>query len=537
MKTPLPYVRDSFLLENVLSPTECDRLIASAELAGYRPDEPLGGQQGGSILVDHGIYNATGIVRDERRSLRQVSDEPDEDIMPLLPPQHTIPFPGCRCPLFNLYQQKEAELLKTMFKNYVKFPTLQRGSDGNVIVDFHPEYIDFSAKAAERHMSSTSPVLTAIFGHYASILQNGDQVWLADGLGTCYTMKLLRKAMNSVIPGATLRLVGYSDDILPIQAKFENKKGQNTCTERDFKEIYKSKDLLYLRTAKISWLMIDAINNGYVEFRAMIYGVNPKRYWIDILTMAHGWAIDYFNSRGLSVIFTLTLIKSPHFCAVNRGCALGQRLSMDSAVTKFLGVEKKCTYFQDTDFTKLHFGSGEFNPMLEFFREWTPEDRVITKLSSITLSKFLTAYLSNWNGEIIKYLNSIGNKIISPNDITIQQLASYYGHTGGKGNLGKKKTEEHRANISAGNLGKKKTEEHRANIHGRPIQVDKWIDNLARVKMFIDTEGRLPRLGAGDADEKKHARWIKSNKHREKGTNREQLMRRDIPLAFIRTFR
>ena len=108
-------------------------------------------------------------------------------------------------------------------------------------MDFHPEYIDFSAKAAERHMSSTSPVLTAIFGHYASILQNGDQVWLFDGLGTCYTMKLLRKAMNSIIPRATLRLVGYSDDILPIQAKFENKNGKATYTERDFKEIYQSK--------------------------------------------------------------------------------------------------------------------------------------------------------------------------------------------------------------------------------------------------------------------------------------------------------
>ena len=178
------------------------------------------------------------------------------------------------------------------------------------------------------------------------------------------------------------------------------------------------------------WLMIDAICSGYLEFRAMIYGVNPGRYWIDIPTMAHGWAVDYFNSWGRSVIFTLTLIKSPHFCAVNRGCALGQRLSMESAVTEFLGVEKKCTYFQDTDFTKLHFSSGEFNPMLDFFGEWTPEDRVTTKLSSITLSKYLTTYLSNWNGEIIKYLNSIGNQIISPNDITIQQLASYYGHTG-----------------------------------------------------------------------------------------------------------
>jgi hypothetical protein len=92
-----------------------------------------------------------------------------------------------------------------IFKDHVKFPTLQRGSDGNVIVDFHPEYFDPSATAAERLLSTTSPVLTALFGHYAFILQNGDQVWLVDGFGTCYTMN--------------------------IQAKFENKKGQATCTE------------------------------------------------------------------------------------------------------------------------------------------------------------------------------------------------------------------------------------------------------------------------------------------------------------------
>jgi len=118
--------------------------------------------------------------------------------------------------------------------------------------------------------------------------------------------------MNSIISGATLRLVGYSDDILPIQAKFENKNGKATCTERDFKEIYQSKCLLHLRTVKIMWLMIDAICNGYLEFRAMIYGVNPGRYWIDILMMAHGWAIDCCNSQGPSVIFKLTLISNLH---------------------------------------------------------------------------------------------------------------------------------------------------------------------------------------------------------------------------------
>jgi len=62
IKSPLPYVYGSFLLENVLSPLECDRLIAMAETAGYHPDEPLAGQPGASILahacvwiVDHAL--------------------------------------------------------------------------------------------------------------------------------------------------------------------------------------------------------------------------------------------------------------------------------------------------------------------------------------------------------------------------------------------------------------------------------------------------------------------------------------------------
>jgi hypothetical protein len=133
------------------------------------------------------------------------------------------------------------------------------------------------------------------------------------------------------------------------------------------------------------------------------------------------------------------------------------------------------------------------------------------------LSKFLTTYLSNWNGEIIKYLNSIGNQIISTNDITTQQLASFYGHTGGKGNLGKKRTEEQRANIA-----------------GRPTQDVKWRDNLASAKTFIDTEDRMPNAKAGDVEEKRLGNWIASNKNRERGTKseRELLMKREIPLAY-----
>lgn len=51
IKRPLPYVHNSFLLENVLSPEECARMIAAAETAGYYPDEPLAGQPGESILA------------------------------------------------------------------------------------------------------------------------------------------------------------------------------------------------------------------------------------------------------------------------------------------------------------------------------------------------------------------------------------------------------------------------------------------------------------------------------------------------------
>jgi hypothetical protein len=160
--------------------------------------------------------------------------------------------------------------------------------------------------------------------------------------------------------------------------------------------------------------------------------------------------------------------------------------------------------------------------MLEFFREWTPEDRVITKLSSITLSKFLNTYLSNWNGKIIKYLNSIGNQITSTYDITIQQLASYYGHTGGKGNQGKKKTEEHPANISAGQSDKFYAA--RAQSHA-----DKWLVNLSKVKTFIADEGRTPRQTSSDAGERKLAVWITQSKVY---NEREQLMRRDIPSVF-----
>jgi hypothetical protein len=81
-----------------------------------------------------------------------------------------------------------------------------------------------------------------------------------------------QQAMNSVIHGITLCSVHYSDDILPIQAMFENEEGMATCTECDFikKILDQANHFMFLRRFKIMWLMIDVINdNGYVEFRAI----------------------------------------------------------------------------------------------------------------------------------------------------------------------------------------------------------------------------------------------------------------------------
>jgi hypothetical protein len=59
---------------------------------------------------------------------------------------------------------------------------------------------------------------------------------------------------------------------------FEKELGQATCTDHDFiKKILvdQANHFMLLRRIKIMWLMIDAIDNGYVEFRAMIYGGHP----------------------------------------------------------------------------------------------------------------------------------------------------------------------------------------------------------------------------------------------------------------------
>ena len=166
------------------------------------------------------------------------------------------------------------------------------------------------------------------------------------------------------------------------------------------------------------------------------------------------------------------------------------------------------------------------NPMLHFFGEWSKDERESTKMSSLTMDdvpSYVSSYFTKWSANIIEYVSTIGNQICL-SDLTIQHLASYYGHRGGKGNLGKHLTAEHRANISMAISGKVST--------GR---LNKWRDNLASAKTCIDTKERMPNKIAGDVEERRLGIWIANNKGYEKGTNseREQLMRRQILLAFV----
>ena len=92
---------------------------------------------------------------------------------------------------------------------------------------------------------------------------------------------------------------------------------------------------------------------------------------------------------------------------------------MDSAVTELLGVYE-CNYFRDTDFPRYSRESREQSSqisvsiMLQFFSEWTEDERVRTKMSSLSMDNvpnYVSSYFTKWNPYIIEYVSTIGNQI------------------------------------------------------------------------------------------------------------------------------
>jgi len=115
--------------------------------------------------------------------------------------------------------------------------------------------------------------------------------------------------------------------------------------------------------------------------------------------------------------------------------------------------------------------------MVRFSRKWTREEREFRKLSLLLtdeIPKSVFSYFTKWSDFIAKDASSRCGIQISGSDITIQQLTVYFAHRGGKGNLGKKRSADHRAkmnqamdhraNMSKAKMGKKRSAETRAKM-------------------------------------------------------------------------
>jgi hypothetical protein len=62
--------------------------------------------------------------------------------------------------------------------------------------------------------------------------------------------------------------------------------------------------------------------------------------------------------------------------------------------------------------------------MLHFFGEWSKDERESTKMSSLSLNKYVSAYFTKWNAYVIEFVSTIGNQICFSDLFTIQHLAS-----------------------------------------------------------------------------------------------------------------
>ena len=101
--------------------------------------------------------------------------------------------------------------------------------------------------------------------------------------------------------------------------------------------------------------------------------------------------------------------------------------------------------------------------MVNFFGEWTREEREVTKMSMLSIDqipKSVFSYYTKWSDYIAKEASCRCGFQISVSDITVQHLTVYFASRGGKGNLGKKRSAATCARISEGNLGKKLSAEH-----------------------------------------------------------------------------
>ena len=118
----------------------------------------------------------------------------------------------------------------------------------------------------------------------------------------------------------------------------------------------------------------------------------------------------------------------------------------------------------------------EVDAKLSFSRKWNWEQREDIKLSSLSIDevpKSVFSYYMKWSDFIVQYASINYRSQFSFSDITVQHLAEYFAHhRGGKGNLGKENTADHRAKISEAMTGKDHSAETRAAMTGKEKSTD-----------------------------------------------------------------
>jgi len=103
--------------------------------------------------------------------------------------------------------------------------------------------------------------------------------------------------------------------------------------------------------------------------------------------------------------------------------------------------------------------------ILNFSCKWTWAQREKIKLSSLS-PKSVFCYYTKWSDFIVQCASINYHTQFSFSDITVQHLAEYFVHRGGKGNLGKEKTDDHCAKISEAMTGKERSAETRSTNGG-----------------------------------------------------------------------
>jgi hypothetical protein len=343
------------------------------------------------------------------------------------------------------------------------------------MADESPPPQELPARAAEL----LGNVLRFYAAHYPPVSQ-GEKSYTdpsTDG-PTCKTNEIIYDTIYASLPDdcklTFAQMFCNFDDLCPFKAPlyvngekidFE-KHVLNLLTDAERAEWW------HLTVIHLKWKYIDAIKNGVKKAILFVFGRLPKKYWPNHHQEALKMAREHILRTEERVVeFTLEIVTCNHFSSLCFGRDDEVIDEMQEALKKSQGgiLEGRVVDHLMLNYNrgKIAFREGKaVNDMLSFSRRWTPEEREVIKLSSLStdeIPKNVFSYFTKWSDFIAKDASCRCSFQISVSDITIQHLTVYFAHRGGKAKLGKKqkkRSAEHCAKISEALKGKKRSAKH-----------------------------------------------------------------------------